>query len=178
MFRYAREWLWHMVAGFLFADGSGNTISWLVILLLCLEWDVIGTYRWGLAALAWLYCVLCDGCSRTGRNTNLGGCVYLLQVWMWECFPVARPFHHDPQVFMCLTASPPHRYDNIYLHVAYVYMSSIFSLINKCWKFVGYLTAIWDRWGGATVRWRENIERKKVKRKKEKERGWVLSRAE
>ena len=47
----------------------------------------------------------------------------------------------------CLTASPPHMYDNIYLHVAYVYMSSIFSLINKCQKFAGYLAAIRDRRG-------------------------------
>jgi hypothetical protein len=33
-----------MVAGFLFLDGSGNTISWLVLPLLRLEWDVIVTY--------------------------------------------------------------------------------------------------------------------------------------
>jgi hypothetical protein len=91
-----------MVAGFLFADGSGNTISWLVLLLLRLEWDVIGMYSWGLAALAWLYRALCDGCSRTGQNVNLRGGVYLLPVWMWERFTVARPFHHDPQVFTYL----------------------------------------------------------------------------
>jgi hypothetical protein len=46
-----------------------------------------------------------------------------------------------------LTASPPHMYDNVYLHVAYVYMSSIFSLINKYRKFASYLAAIRDRWG-------------------------------
>jgi hypothetical protein len=65
---------------FLFVDGSENTISWLVLLLLRLKWDVIGTYSWGSAALAWLYRALCDGCSRTGLNANLEGCVYLLQV--------------------------------------------------------------------------------------------------
>jgi hypothetical protein len=48
-----------------------------------------------------------------------------------------------------LTASAPHRYDNIYLYVDIVYMSSIFSLINKCQKFVGYLAAIRDRWGAS-----------------------------
>jgi hypothetical protein len=102
MFRYARAWLWHMVAGFLFVDESGNTISWLVLPLLRLEWDVIGMYSWGLAAPAWLYHALCDGCSRMGPNANLGGCAYLLQVWMWECFIVARSFRHDPQVFTYL----------------------------------------------------------------------------
>jgi hypothetical protein len=45
-----------------------------------------------------------------------------------------------------LTASPPHMYDNVYLYVAYVYMSSIFSLINKYQKFASYLAAIRDRW--------------------------------
>jgi hypothetical protein len=80
MIRYARAWLWYMVISFLFSNGSGNTISWLVLLLLCLEWDVIGMYSWGSAALTWLYCVLCDGCSRIGWNANLGGCVYLLQI--------------------------------------------------------------------------------------------------
>jgi hypothetical protein len=98
VFRYAWAWLWHMVAGFLFSDGSRNIISWLVLPLLHLEWDVIVTYNWGLGTLAWLYHVLCDGCSRTGANAKLGGCTYLLQVWMWEHFPVARPYRNEPQV--------------------------------------------------------------------------------
>jgi hypothetical protein len=98
VFRYAQTWLWHMVAGFLFSDGSENTISWLVLPLLRLEWDIIGTYSWGSAALAWLYCALCDGFLRIGPNANLGGCTYLLQIWMWERFPVARLYHHAPQV--------------------------------------------------------------------------------
>jgi hypothetical protein len=80
VFRYAHAWLWHMVASFHFSDGSGNTISWLVLPLLYLEWDIIGTYSWRSAALAWLYHVSCDDCSRTDQNTNLGGCTYLLQV--------------------------------------------------------------------------------------------------
>ena len=33
--RYARTWLWHMVAGFLFPGGSGNTISCAFDILLC-----------------------------------------------------------------------------------------------------------------------------------------------
>jgi len=89
--RYARAWLWHMVAGFLFPDGSGNTISWLLLPILRLEWDMIATYSWGSATLAWLYRALCDACTRKGENANLGGCAFLLQVWMWERFPVGRP---------------------------------------------------------------------------------------
>jgi hypothetical protein len=33
-----------MVVGFLFSNGSGNTISWMVLSILHLEWDVIATY--------------------------------------------------------------------------------------------------------------------------------------
>jgi hypothetical protein len=29
----------------------------------------------------------------------------------------------------------------------YLFTCRIFSSINKCWKFTGYLAAIWDRWG-------------------------------
>jgi hypothetical protein len=87
-----------MVAGFLFLDGSGNIIYWLMLLLLHLEWDIIGMYSWGPAALAWLYRALCDGYSRIGSNANLGGCMYLLQIYMWEHFPVTRPYRHTPQV--------------------------------------------------------------------------------
>jgi hypothetical protein len=29
--RYAKVWLWHMVAQFLFLDASGNTMLWMVL---------------------------------------------------------------------------------------------------------------------------------------------------
>jgi hypothetical protein len=31
---HVRAWLWHMVGGFLFPDSSGNTISWMWILMI------------------------------------------------------------------------------------------------------------------------------------------------
>jgi hypothetical protein len=96
--RFTRAWLWHMVAEFLFSDGNRNTTSWLVLLILCLEWEAIATYSWGSAALAWLYRSLCDGVSRSGPSSNLRGCAYLLQIWLWERFWVTRPYRHDPQV--------------------------------------------------------------------------------
>jgi hypothetical protein len=65
--------------------------AWMMVPLLNLPWDAIGTYSWGSATLAWLYRALCDACTRTGPNSNLAGCAYLLQVWMWERFPIGRP---------------------------------------------------------------------------------------
>jgi hypothetical protein len=99
--RHARAWLWHMVAGFLFPDGSGNTISWLMVPILSMPWDLIRTYSWGSATLAWLYRALCDACLRTAENSNLGGCAYLLQMWMWERFPCGRPSRRVLEVFPC-----------------------------------------------------------------------------
>ena len=32
--RYARAWLFHLVGGYLFPDGSGNTVSWMYLPLL------------------------------------------------------------------------------------------------------------------------------------------------
>jgi hypothetical protein len=42
--RYTCAWLWHLVAGFLFFDRSGNTISWMMLPILRLEWDMISTF--------------------------------------------------------------------------------------------------------------------------------------
>ncbi|TVU50569.1 hypothetical protein EJB05_01946, partial [Eragrostis curvula] len=89
--RFARAWLWHLVGGYLFPDASGNTISWLFLPILGQQWENIATYSWGSATLAWLYRSLCEACTRTGGSPTLGGCAYLLQIWMWERFPVGRP---------------------------------------------------------------------------------------
>ena len=72
--RFARAWLWQLVAGFLFLDSSGNTISWMWIEIIGQDWDNIGSFSWGNAALGWLYRQMCDACWRSGDNANLGGC--------------------------------------------------------------------------------------------------------
>ena len=89
--RYARVWLWHLLSGFLFPDASGNTVSWVILPILGQMWEIIRVYSWGSAVLAWLYRQLCDACRRSGDDSNLGGCVYLLQVWIWERIAVGRP---------------------------------------------------------------------------------------
>jgi hypothetical protein len=71
-----------MVVKSLFLGRRGNTISWLVLPILCLEWDVIAMYSWGSTALFLLYHALCDCYTWIGEYANLRGCTYLLQVWM------------------------------------------------------------------------------------------------
>ncbi|CAL5055662.1 unnamed protein product [Urochloa decumbens] len=94
--RHARAWLWHLVGGFLFPDGSGNTLSWMWLDILSQQWEVVAAYSWGSATLAWLYRQMCEACRRTGDSSSLGGCCYLLQVWMWERIPVGRPDRGPP----------------------------------------------------------------------------------
>uniref|UniRef100_K3ZZ95 Aminotransferase-like plant mobile domain-containing protein n=1 Tax=Setaria italica TaxID=4555 RepID=K3ZZ95_SETIT len=89
--RYARVWLWHFVSTFLLPDAAGNTVSWMVLPILGQVWENIAVYSWGSAALAWLYRQLCEACRRTARDSNVGGCTYMLQIWIWERMPVGRP---------------------------------------------------------------------------------------
>ena len=88
--RYASVWLWHMVAQFLFLDASGNTVSWMVLPQLREPWENIAQNSLGSATLVWLYRQLCTGCRRAQPNLNIGGCTYLLQIWIWEHIPIGR----------------------------------------------------------------------------------------
>jgi hypothetical protein len=78
--RYARVWLWHFLASFLFPDSSGNTISWIFVDIMTKPWEEIAAYSWGSAVLAWTYRKLCDAYHRTSTSASLGGCAYLLQI--------------------------------------------------------------------------------------------------
>ena len=95
--RFARAWIWHLLGSFLFPDGTGNAVSWIYLPILA-NLATAGTYSWGSATLACLYRHLCDACRSRSADGNLGGCTYLLQIWMWERFPVGRPTRSPLQV--------------------------------------------------------------------------------
>jgi hypothetical protein len=88
--RHARAWLWYLVACFLLPDGSGNTVTSLVLPILSQDWEDIAGYSWASATLAHLYRQLCEGCRRTEASSNVAGCMYLLMVWSWERLPIGR----------------------------------------------------------------------------------------
>ena len=68
----------------------GDTTSWIWVHCLN-DWDQAGHYSWGSTVLCFLYRQLCKRCRRSSSNPSLGGCVYLLQLWMWARLPVGRP---------------------------------------------------------------------------------------
>jgi hypothetical protein len=121
-----RAWVWHMFTTVLFPDGTGDMASWMYIQCLA-DWDEAGTFSWGSVVLAYLYHQLCEACRRKARSSNLGGCMYLLnvrstditlitvhvsmnnlltcdifsvasQVWSWLHIPVGRPRLKTPRV--------------------------------------------------------------------------------
>uniref|UniRef100_K4AJ17 Aminotransferase-like plant mobile domain-containing protein n=1 Tax=Setaria italica TaxID=4555 RepID=K4AJ17_SETIT len=87
---YCRAWILHLFACVLFPDGTGDTASWMWIHCLT-DWHQAGSYSWGSAVLSFLYRQLCEACRRSSGSPSVGGCVYLLQLWMWSRLPVGRP---------------------------------------------------------------------------------------
>ena len=87
---YCRAWILHLFGCVLFPDAMGDNASWMWIHCLS-NWDQAGQYSWGSAVLCFLYRQLCEGCHRSMANPSLGGCVYLLQLWMWARLLVGHP---------------------------------------------------------------------------------------
>jgi hypothetical protein len=93
---YCRAWVMHLFGCVLFPDATGDTASWMYLPCLT-DWHTAGGYSWGSAVLGFLYRQLCEACRRTSQNASIGGCVYLLQLWMWSRLPVGRPTVLEPR---------------------------------------------------------------------------------
>nr|XP_045084066.1 serine/threonine-protein phosphatase 7 long form homolog [Aegilops tauschii subsp. strangulata] len=88
--RYARAYVLYVFGTVLFEDSGGSSASWMFLPLLR-DWDEAGRYSWGSAGLAFLYRQLDEACRRSSGTSNIGGCVLLFQIWMWERLSVGRP---------------------------------------------------------------------------------------
>jgi hypothetical protein len=104
-------------------------VSWMVLSLLGQDCDNIRVYSWGSAVLAWLYRQLCDACKRSGQDANLGGCAYLLQIWIWERLLVGRP-HRGPV--------------EVHTNVLFFIHADLYSLIIHLSNF-GTILQVWSR---------------------------------
>ena len=81
--RYTRAYILELFGGSYFADKSREKVQ-LVFLPMLEDFDAVGRYSWGSAALAWLYRELC-------RATDLDSCdivgaLILVQLWAWSRF--------------------------------------------------------------------------------------------
>jgi hypothetical protein len=104
---YCRAWVMHLFGCVLFPDATGDTASWMYLPCLT-DWDTAGGYSWASGVLAFLYRHLCEACRRSAPNACIGGCVYLLQLWMWSRLPVGRPAVEPPREWF-VVGNPRHR---------------------------------------------------------------------
>jgi hypothetical protein len=61
------------------------------------DWDTAGGYNWASGVLAFLYRHLCEACPQSSPSASVGGCVYLLQLWMWSRLPDGWPVVEAPR---------------------------------------------------------------------------------
>ncbi|KAM3359132.1 hypothetical protein P3S68_022065 [Capsicum galapagoense] len=83
-----RCYMFWMIAGTMMADTFGSYLK-LMYLPMLKDVNVIGSYSWGSATLAYLYRFLCKA-SQSIQN-EIAGFLPLLQVWAWERITVLRP---------------------------------------------------------------------------------------
>ncbi|KAL6627361.1 hypothetical protein ACP70R_031087 [Stipagrostis hirtigluma subsp. patula] len=88
--QHARAYILSLISGLLFPDASGDLYPFHPFPLIT-DLENIGSYSWGSATLAYLYRAMCDACRRQSDQSNLTGCLLLLQLWSWERFPIGRP---------------------------------------------------------------------------------------
>ncbi|KAJ1387865.1 Aminotransferase-like, plant mobile domain [Sesbania bispinosa] len=84
----ARAYLLHLVGCTIFADKSATLVQ-VGYLELFRDLDMVGTFAWGAAALAFLYENLKDASFYNTRQ--IAGYMTLLQVWIYEHFPHIVP---------------------------------------------------------------------------------------
>ncbi|CAL4965497.1 unnamed protein product [Urochloa decumbens] len=88
--QHARAYILSLISGVLFPDASGDLYTFYPFPLIA-DLENIGSYSWGSATLAYLYRSMCAACRRQSDQSNLTGCLLLLQLWSWERFPIGRP---------------------------------------------------------------------------------------
>ncbi|KAI5005038.1 hypothetical protein ZWY2020_032281 [Hordeum vulgare] len=76
--QHARAYILSLVGGLLFPDASGDRYTVYPFPLIA-DLENIGSYSWGSATLAYLYRAMCDACRRQSDQSNLTGCLLLLQ---------------------------------------------------------------------------------------------------
>ncbi|XP_020263980.1 serine/threonine-protein phosphatase 7 long form homolog [Asparagus officinalis] len=79
--QHARAYIMHMIGSILFPDSSKDKVHarWLPLIG---DLDTCGALSWGSAVLAYLYREMSKVAFM--KNSDLKGCLSLLQVWAWE----------------------------------------------------------------------------------------------
>jgi hypothetical protein len=117
---HARAWILAALGITLFADKSGNRFRVKDVVEVANVSGLVGRYCWGAATLAYLYRQL--GMSSRANTAGLGGCVALLQCWIYEYFPSLRystvdlHFPRTPPTALTWTAAMKVRWTATLIH--------------------------------------------------------------
>ena len=94
--RHTRAYILQLCSTVLFPTAATGKVS-LQFLQFLENIDSIGNYSWGSAFLAFLYSQLCRA-SRLPPVAQMGGPMWLLQLWAWERFSFLAPTLHDRSI--------------------------------------------------------------------------------
>ena len=94
--RHTRAYILQLCSTLLFPTVATGKIN-LQYLQYLEHIDLIGQYSWGSACLAFLYNNLCRA-SRLPAVAQMGGPMWVLQVWAWERFPFFTPALNDRSI--------------------------------------------------------------------------------
>jgi len=86
--QYTRAYILTLIGSILMPDTSAARVHVMYLLRLA-DLDVVRNYSWGSAVLACLYRFLDHGIHL--RQENIGGCMILLQCWVWEMITSITP---------------------------------------------------------------------------------------
>ena len=91
--QYAQFYILGMLGGMMFMDKSSE---WLSIMYLQFFNPISNRkkYRWGSAALSWLYRHLCKASKKITKQ--IGNALLLVQLWAWTRFPHICPVMRHP----------------------------------------------------------------------------------
>jgi hypothetical protein len=92
---YYWAWVLHLLGSILFLDAMSD-IVFCMFLPCLIDLDNMGGYNWASIVMSFLYIVVCEACRRMARIASLGGCVYLLQLWMWSYLPLGHSIEFAP----------------------------------------------------------------------------------
>ncbi|MBA0727442.1 hypothetical protein Golax_000427 [Gossypium laxum] len=100
--RYARAYILEIIGGYLMLDLLRNLIhlSWLLKLV---DFRATDELSWGSVVLLTLYWEMCRATQPS--KAKIGGCLSLLQSWVWFCFHFLFLHHrvNHPHTFPFLT---------------------------------------------------------------------------
>ncbi|KAF7812885.1 serine/threonine-protein phosphatase 7 long form-like protein [Senna tora] len=94
--QFARAYILRLIGGMLMVDHSSHYV-YLMYLPLLKDLQQAGTYSWGSAVLAHLYCELCNATNKNQKE--IAGCQTLVHMWAWDRFPWLAPNplpYHEP----------------------------------------------------------------------------------